>query len=135
MATATMAADTGQKAGFWIRAIAYLIDAVILLVVQYILSLVLRDAAGIVSFVVGIAYFVLTGFFTPALLVIALAFPRLRAAIAAFAKPRPAERPAHYPELAWPLYLVHYAFLHNRRFGLLLLVGLVADVAIWLLVV
>ncbi|TME92124.1 MAG: RDD family protein [Chloroflexi bacterium] len=58
MATATMAADTGQKAGFWIRAIAYLIDAVILLVVQYILSLVLRDAAGIVSFVVGIAYFV-----------------------------------------------------------------------------
>ena len=82
-----------------------------------------------------VAYFVLTGFFTPALLVIALAFPRLRAAIAAFAKPRPAERPAHYPELAWPLYLVHYAFLHNRRFGLLLLVGLVADVAIRLLVV
>src|SRR6059058_5911505 len=37
-----------------------------------------------------VAYFVLTGFFTPALLVIALAFPRLRAAIAAFAKPRPA---------------------------------------------
>src|SRR3989441_3405472 len=58
MATATMAADTGQKAGFWIRAIAYLIDAVILLVVQYILGLVLRDAAGVVSFVIGIAYFV-----------------------------------------------------------------------------
>src|SRR2546428_12746755 len=69
MATATMAADTGQKAGFWtktlesrcdfaLRFFAYLIDAVLLTIVTYILGLVLRDAGGFVSFVINIAYFV-----------------------------------------------------------------------------
>ncbi len=77
-----------------------------------------------------IAYFIAIRFFTPVLLVVALALPKLRAALGAYAKPRPAERPADYPAAAWPLYLVHYAFLHNRRFGLLLLLGLVGDVVI-----
>ncbi len=77
-----------------------------------------------------IAYLVATGFLTPAVLVVLLALPKLRAALAAYAKPRPVERPASYPAAAWPLYLVHFAFLHNRRFGLLLLLGLVAEAVV-----
>jgi 1,4-dihydroxy-2-naphthoate octaprenyltransferase len=77
-----------------------------------------------------IAYLIAIGFFTPVLLVVALSLPKLRAALAAYATPRPAERPASYPVAAWPLYLVQFAFLHNRRFGLLLLLGLVADVVL-----
>jgi uncharacterized RDD family membrane protein YckC len=59
LATAAIAtSDTSQKAGFWIRVVAYLIDAVLLYIVQYILGLILQDAGGIVSLVVQIAYFV-----------------------------------------------------------------------------
>jgi uncharacterized RDD family membrane protein YckC len=59
LATAAIAiSDTSPKAGFWIRVVAYLIDAVLLYIVQYILGLILQDAGGIVSLVVQIAYFV-----------------------------------------------------------------------------
>jgi len=47
-----------------------------------------------------------------------------------YAKPRPRERPERWPALAWPLYFVRVAFVHTRRFGLLFLVGLAADVPI-----
>ena len=78
----------------------------------------------------SVAYLVLSGFFTPVVLVVALALPRARAALEIFARPRPTERPEHWPKLAWPLYFVRMAFVHNRRFGLLLLLGMVGDVAI-----
>jgi 1,4-dihydroxy-2-naphthoate octaprenyltransferase len=77
-----------------------------------------------------VVYLVVTGFLTPVVLIVAFALPRLRTALAAYARPRPAERPEWYPAQAWPLYLVHFAFLHNRRFGLLLLVGLVGEVVV-----
>jgi len=75
-----------------------------------------------------VVYLVVTGALTPVVLVIALALPKARAALATFAKPRPTERPEHWPKLAWPLYFVRLAFVHNRRFGLLFLLGLVGDV-------
>jgi len=77
-----------------------------------------------------VLYLVLTGFLTPVVLVVALALPKARAALAIFTKPRPAERPESYPKLAWPLYFVRFAFVHNRRFGLLLLLGMVGDVVL-----
>jgi 1,4-dihydroxy-2-naphthoate octaprenyltransferase len=77
-----------------------------------------------------VAYLVAIGFFTPVVLVVVLALPRARTALAAYAKPRPRERPEHWPQLAWPLYFVRLAFVHNRRFGLLLLIGLVGDLAL-----
>ena len=59
-----------------------------------------------------------------------LALPQLRDALGAYRAPRPVERPATYPADVWPLYCVAYAFAHNRRFGLLLLLGLVGDVVV-----
>jgi 1,4-dihydroxy-2-naphthoate octaprenyltransferase len=77
---------------------------------------------------VVIAYLVAIGFFSPLLLVVLLALPKLRDALVIFRRPRPASRPAEYPPDAWPLWFVAYAFAHNRRWGLLFLVGLVAEV-------
>jgi hypothetical protein len=79
-------------------------------------------------------YLVVTGALTPVVLIVALALPKARAALAIFTKPRPTERPEQWPKLAWPLYFVRMAFVHNRRFGLLLLLGLVGDVALKTLV-
>lgn len=75
-----------------------------------------------------VAYLVATRFFTPLLLVVFLASPRLRAALAVLRRPKPVERPEGYPESAWPIWFVGYAFVHNRRWGSLFLLGLVGEV-------
>jgi 1,4-dihydroxy-2-naphthoate octaprenyltransferase len=80
-----------------------------------------------------VVYLVAIGFVSPVVLVVVLALPRARAALALYAKPRPRERPEHWPTFVWPLYFVRVAFAHNRRFGLLFLGGLAADVVIRLL--
>jgi uncharacterized RDD family membrane protein YckC len=56
---------TGEKAGFWIRVGAYLIDAVILIVINFIVGLILglvglgkTAVPSAVGFIIGIAYFV-----------------------------------------------------------------------------
>jgi len=77
-----------------------------------------------------VAFLVVIGFLGPVVLVVFLALPRARAALALYAKPRPTERPEHWPAVVWPLYFVRVAFAHNRRFGMLFLVGLAADVVL-----
>ena|SRR5437762_1260363 len=77
-----------------------------------------------------VVYLVAIGFVSPVVLVVFLALPRARAALALYAKPRPAERPEHWPAFVWPLYFVRVAFAHNRRFGVLFLGGLALDVAV-----
>src|SRR5712692_9592031 len=77
-----------------------------------------------------VLYLVLAGFFTPVLLVVLFALPKLRDALAVYRAPKPETRAAAYPAETWPLYYVAYAFSHNRRYGLLFLVGLVTDVVV-----
>ena len=74
-----------------------------------------------------VAYLVAISFFTPLLLVVFLALPKLTAALRVLRSPRPATRPADYPESVWPGWFVAYAFLHNRRWGSLFLLGLVGE--------
>lgn len=61
------------------------------------------------------------------LLCVLFALPSLRATLPVFMRPRPKTRPEHFPAHIWPTYLVAYAFRYNRTFGLLFLLGLVAD--------
>jgi len=77
-----------------------------------------------------VVYLVTIGFVSPIVLVVFLALPKARAALALYAKPRPTERPEHWPAFVWPLYFVRVAFAHNRRFGMLFLGGLALDVAV-----
>ena len=76
-----------------------------------------------------VAYLVLTAFFTPVLLVCALALPTFIRLAPMFRQPRPAEKPAGFPDV-WPNYFVAAAFHHNRIFGGWFLLGLLADAAL-----
>lgn len=71
-------------------------------------------------------YLIAIGFFTPVLLLIALALPAFFEIWPMFKAPKPAEKPADYPDV-WPNYFVAGAFVHNRRFGIWFLLALIAD--------
>ncbi len=73
-----------------------------------------------------VVYLVITGFFTPLILIIFFTIPVLRQIIPLFRNPKPEEKPADYPDV-WPNYFVAAAFVHNRPFGLLFLLGLILD--------
>jgi 1,4-dihydroxy-2-naphthoate polyprenyltransferase len=75
-------------------------------------------------------YLVLIGFFSPLLLVVVFALGMFRQTFEVYRAPKPAERPPEYPAEAWPLWYVAFAFIHNRRFGLLFLLGLIGDVIV-----
>ncbi len=70
---------------------------------------------------------VLGGLLGPWVLLVALGIPRLRQVLAVFAEPKPAGPPPGYPERGWPLWFVGYAFIHTRRAGGLLTLGLLLN--------
>lgn len=81
-----------------------------------------------------VLYLVITGFFTPVLLVVALALRSFFRILPMFRRPKPAEKPADYPDV-WPNYFVAAAFVHNREFGVIFLLGLVLEtiLKVWFL--
>ncbi len=64
------------------------------------------------------------------LAIVLVAFPKFVWAAKVFAKPRPTEEPPDLPPDTWPLYLSAHSFVYNRQFGLLFLLGLIADVVL-----
>ena len=72
-------------------------------------------------------YLVVTGFFTPAMLVVVLALPVFRQIWPILRAPKPDQKPEGFPDV-WPNYYVAAAFQHNRRFGIWFMLGLIADV-------
>ena len=76
----------------------------------------------------SVLYLVAIGFFTPILLIVLFALPTFYQAYTnMYHAPKPDERPETYPADAWPLWFVASAFYHNRRFGLLYLLGLILN--------
>jgi 1,4-dihydroxy-2-naphthoate octaprenyltransferase len=71
-------------------------------------------------------YLAITGFFTLVMLIVLLAIPTLRQIWSILRQPKPAEKPADYPDV-WPKYFVAAAFVHNRKFGVWFLLGLIVD--------
>jgi 1,4-dihydroxy-2-naphthoate octaprenyltransferase len=85
----------------------------------------------VVAFYLGVGALVATRALPwPALLVV-LAAPRAVATLRAFSQPKPAQAPPDNP--VWPLWWAPIAFLHTRRAGGLLILGL-AGWAVWLAV-
>ena len=74
----------------------------------------------------AVVYLTITGFFTPVMLVVFLALRALARIYPMFKAPKPAEKPADFPDV-WPNYFVAAAFYHNREFGLYFLVGLIVN--------
>lgn len=62
----------------------------------------------------------------PGLLTVAAALPLMAIVVRFYRWPKPKERPRGYR--GWPLWFVGVAFIHNRRFGLLLVAGLAIQV-------
>jgi 1,4-dihydroxy-2-naphthoate octaprenyltransferase len=74
----------------------------------------------------SVVYLVITRFFTPVMLIVFFSVPVFLQILPMFRQPKPAEKPADYPDV-WPNYFVASAFVHNRRFGLLYLLGLILN--------
>jgi 1,4-dihydroxy-2-naphthoate octaprenyltransferase len=74
---------------------------------------------------------VLTGRLGPAMLIVLLAIPKFIWASKIFLKPRPVSKPEGPSGEGWPLYLVSHAFIYNRVFGMLFLLGLIVDVVLY----
>ena len=70
---------------------------------------------------------VISGFFTPAMLIVVLAIRNFLLAYKIFREPKPDQPPEEYPEEGWPLWFVAFAFLHNRSYGMFFLLGLLID--------
>ena len=70
---------------------------------------------------------VVVGLLGPWVLLVVLGIPRLLSVLKVFAKPKPLAPPPGYPERGWPLWFVGYAFVHTRRAGGLLTLGLLLN--------
>jgi 1,4-dihydroxy-2-naphthoate octaprenyltransferase len=73
---------------------------------------------------------VVAGMVGPWVLLILLGVPRLLSVLKVFAEPKPTGPPPGYPERGWPLWFVGYAFVHTRRAGVLLTLGLLLNVLV-----
>ncbi len=65
-------------------------------------------------------------FFTPLMLIVLFALRAWARVWPIFRAPKPAEKPADFPDV-WPNYYVAAAFYHNREFGLLYMAGLILN--------
>jgi 1,4-dihydroxy-2-naphthoate octaprenyltransferase len=74
-----------------------------------------------------VIYLVITGFFTPVMLLVLLAAINLPRVWRMYGQPYPKERPADFSPEAWPTYFAASAFFHNRTYGMLFIVTLLVD--------
>jgi 1,4-dihydroxy-2-naphthoate octaprenyltransferase len=80
------------------------------------------------GFYVSVAVLVLTGAAAVWTLAALAALPVLATTYRTYSSPKPAQPPARFP--LWPLWFGPWAFVHARRAGALLVVGLAAG-ALW----
>jgi 1,4-dihydroxy-2-naphthoate octaprenyltransferase len=73
---------------------------------------------------------VLVGLVGPWILLVVLGIPRLLGVLKVFGQPKPAGPPPDYPPRGWPLWFVGWAFIHTRRAGGLLTLGLLLNALI-----
>jgi 1,4-dihydroxy-2-naphthoate octaprenyltransferase len=77
-----------------------------------------------------VLFLILTRYFTPVMVLVALAIPTLLKLYPQFLKPKPETRPEGFPDGqgGWPLFFAPQAFINNRAFGMWFMLGLVLDV-------
>ncbi len=93
---------------------------------RWLTIVVIVAAYAVVLYVIAVPRFL-----SPALLLVFLASGRAVKAIRRLAQPRPKEAPPGYP--IWPRWFSTVCFMHNRLFGNLFIIGVVADTALRLL--
>jgi 1,4-dihydroxy-2-naphthoate octaprenyltransferase len=84
------------------------------------------DQVAVVLIYAVILYLVfVTRYFTPAMLIVFLAYKDALTFLKVLNNPRPEKAPEGWP--AWPVWFSGFAFQHNRHFGGYILLGLIAD--------
>ncbi len=79
----------------------------------------------------GVITLVLTGYFSPVMLVVLGALYWLRPALTVYRRPRPSEPPREEPaRSAWPLYFVAASFYQSRAYGLFFMLGLILQLIV-----
>jgi len=73
---------------------------------------------------------IVSGYFSPLMLAVLIGLKNVPAVFRMLRTPRPTERPADYPEDTWPLWFSAAAFLQNRLYGLMFLLGLILSLFI-----
>ena len=78
---------------------------------------------------------VMTGFFTPVMLVVLAALTAIPRVWAIYKNPKPENCPPDYDPSIWPLWFSAISFYHNRRYGMFLMLGLMLEVVmrLWIL--
>ena len=81
---------------------------------------------AVVMIYVVIAYLVFVPrYFTPFMLLVFFALKDAIRVIKVLNDPKPDEAPEGWP--AWPTWFSGFAFMHNRQFGMYILLGLIVD--------
>lgn len=75
-------------------------------------------------------YLVAAGFFSPVMFIVLPALAVFRLFCYVYRNPKPANCPQKYIAEIWPAWYVAFAFWHNRRFGILYLLGLFIEAAL-----
>lgn len=146
MVAGTFFAATGELPGWvWLASLPYAILVTTVLFGKHIDKIEPDAAKGIrtlpvilgersarrVAQVLMIAFYPVVlvaagvGFIGPWVALVVLGIPLLVRVLRAFDAPRPDEPPPHYP--TWPLWFVGFAFIHTRRAGGLLILGLLLN--------
>jgi 1,4-dihydroxy-2-naphthoate octaprenyltransferase len=78
---------------------------------------------------------VISGFFTPVMLLMLGGLTAIPRVWAMYKNPKPESCPSDYDPSIWPLWFSAISFYHNRRYGMFLMVGLILEVVLrlWVL--
>ena len=78
---------------------------------------------------------VISGFFTPVMLIVLGGLTAIPRVWAVYKNPKPEECPKDYDSSIWPLWFVAIAFFHNKRYGSFFLLGLILEIILrlWIL--
>jgi len=78
---------------------------------------------------------VISGFFTPVMLIVLAGLTAIPRVWAMYKSPKPVTRPEEYDESIWPLWFSAISFYHNKRYGMFFLLGLLVEIVLrlWIL--
>ena len=78
---------------------------------------------------------VISGFFTPVMLIVLAGLTAIPRVWAMYKSPKPVSRPEEYDESIWPLWFSAISFYHNKRYGMFFLLGLLVEIVLrlWIL--
>ncbi len=86
---------------------------------------ILNISVIVLAYLLVLIFAFVTRYFTPVMLIVFFASKDAWKALTRLSKPRPAAPPPGYP--IWPRWFSTVSFVHNRHFGNLFILGLLAD--------